>query len=183
MTRNKGLELLLVTATFLGGCSVQASMKAGSTTRSRSETSSASARASSSGGSSRAKPNAKRAVARHEQELTTDPAEPSSPRPIVAARDDDRGHGNDADGVDEDNPGKSKGSKKPSIKAVDKKSVASADSREPEAPAAAGKDDDKKPTKLAGKKPDGDHDRGHGNDADGVDEDNPGKSKKVASGK
>jgi hypothetical protein len=36
----------------------------------------------------------------------------------------------------------------------------------------------KKQSSAASKREDGDHDRGHGNDADGVDEDNPGKSKK-----
>ena len=52
--------------------------------------------------------------------------------------------------MDEDNPGKSKQAAK---KKAAKKSEVTAAS-------------------------DGDHDRGHGNDQDGVDEDNPGKSKK-----
>ena len=63
--------------------------------------------------------------------------------------DHDKGHGNDADGVDEDNPGHAKQGKKAKHKGKKK--------------GAAEGDDD--------------HDKGHGNDADGVDEGNPGRSK------
>jgi hypothetical protein len=71
-----------------------------------------------------------------------------------AAGDGDRGHGNEAGGVDADNPGKSKKKK------------------------GAKHDGDHGHGNDADHKHDGDHDRGHGNDTDRVDEDNPGKSKK-----
>lgn len=61
--------------------------------------------------------------------------------------DHDRGHGNDADGVDEDNPGQGGGGPNATAALTDDGSTDS----------------------------NSDHDKGHGNNADGVDEDNPGQ--------
>ena len=75
-----------------------------------------------------------------------------------------------ADGVDEDNPGASK------------KMVSAESAGNVSAPGQAKVETKEKPEKegkkagAAAKRAASDHDRGHGNDADGVDEDNPGKS-------
>jgi hypothetical protein len=84
------------------------------------------------------------------------PSAPAATNPPVVATpaDHDRGHGNDPDGVDEDNPGNSKDKAKEEAKT--KKAARKAKREAAQA---------------------GDHDHGHGNDADKVDEDNPGRSK------
>jgi len=75
---------------------------------------------------------------------------------------DDKGHGNDVDGVDEDNPALAKKEGEPDSK-KEKESDEEADDKGPK---------DKK-----------EHDdKGHGNDEDGVDEDNPAHAKKESDG-
>jgi len=162
------LSLLALAGCLASGCSMHASFSAGASSghasqprepRSRAQHSSGNehaSRVSSSDLSERdqavqAQPDAREAEREQTYARREEPAGEAHGAPGAHARvgDHDRGHGNDADGVDEDNPGKSKGK---------------AETKQPE-----GK-------RIAAKA--GDHDRGHGNDADRVDEDNPGKGRK-----
>ena len=174
------IGLACVVALAGTGCSAHASIRAGATTGSTTET----ARTSGSEAKSSEPRSSSLALrqaddpARHAD--ADRPVESAAPAPAAASDhgheqgrdkdadklptvaapasegDHDRGHGNDADRVDEDNPGKSKRNKK---------------GKKSELVAAAPSDGD------------GDRDRGHGNDADRVDEDNPGQSKKDKSKK
>jgi hypothetical protein len=154
----------------LGGCTANASFRAGSTTNARparSEPAVASSQASAvteSTGGARADALSSKPEKADRPEKADKPGKADKPAGQIALApppaDRDRGHGNDADGVDEDNPGKSK--KPGKVK-------------KPEKAKKGDKGDKAAEQALAAS--DTDKDRGHGNDADGVDEDNPGKSR------
>ena len=208
---------VMTLALALTGCSASASFQAGAGTASSNSTGRAKA-SNSAGGEGRGE-----AVAESRGKLTegseagpTSAPSDEQPKvtqgpedaPKVARADHDRGHGNDRDGVDQDNPGKGKKgaelaknvkSEKGSdhnrghgndADGVDQdnpgasKKMVSADSAgNAGAPGQAKVETKEKPDKegkkagATAKRAAGDHDRGHGNDADGVDEDNPGKSR------
>jgi hypothetical protein len=157
-----GLAVLVLA---LGGCTASASFRGGSSTSStRNEPlpthtrADSIARSESTAGSDSALTNKadKPEAAKPKSEK---PQGQLAVTPPPAREDHDRGHGNDADGVDEDNPGKSK---KPGK------------AKKPEKTKKTDKGDKAEPALAA---TGADHDRGHGNDADGVDADNPGKSR------
>ena len=122
MIRKLGLSAVVVVS--LGACSFHASVQAGSRTASKGEQGSQ----ERSRSERRAAPDADRPESKDEQLAARDqtpsseqreqaPAAEAASPAASPAHDHDRGHGNDADGVDEDNPGKSKASDKALAKA------------------------------------------------------------------
>jgi flagellin-like protein len=103
---------------------------------------------------------------------TSTPSPTASPTPTHSPHcnedDHDRGHGNDCDGHDEDNPGT-----RPVLPPNDggDDGEDECDSEDSETPTQTASPDEATDGCCSA---DGDHDRGHGNDCDGHDEDNPG---------
>jgi hypothetical protein len=167
--KSLGYGLLVPALAVLGGCTGHV------TTRSSGSAESESSSSMTSGSEARGeRVGSNKAALRSGSGATGTPAAPAAPAsassdaassaastqslssgtPGAAGGDHDKGHGNDADGVDEDNA--AGGHAKQGKKAKDKR---------------------KKKGKAAAAEGEVDHDKGHGNDADGVDEDNPGRSK------
>jgi hypothetical protein len=103
------LGFLALTFSLLGGCSAHASLHSGLRIGSRSETGS---ERSSEVQSSRAESGNERPAGEESALIASRDADSQPDNQVTEperppAGDRDRGHGNDADGVDEDNPGKS----------------------------------------------------------------------------
>ena len=106
MIRKLGWSAILCAA--LGACSFHASAQGGSRTASQHERGAAEGKA----GAGQVARDHDRPDVRHDTLARPETSAPAAPESAPTAHDHDRGHGNDADRVDEDNPGKSKGSDK-----------------------------------------------------------------------